>query len=250
MKVTLKANREDVYNAPIIQQNSDTYTPVSNKLIMDLIEDKLRDNGLVVQSEEYRVARNNVGAIKGIIGSYNITTDDAEYGQKVMFRNSYDKSMSFAIVCGMQVWICSNGCISGEYQYRRIHKGIIRDDNSSTTIDDVQDYIIGGIGALQNSFEHTAEQLNELKHFDVSPKEAYDIVGQLFFEIKAISITQMSIIQKEFENSRNFNHLGESNFTAFDLYNHITESLKTSHPLTYVKDHVDTHNLFEKVFSI
>lgn len=250
MKVISKALREDVYNAPTIQWNNGTYTPVSNKLIMDLIEDKLRDNNLVVRNEDYRVARNNAGAIKGVIGSYNITTDDGEFGQKVMFRNSYDKSMSFAIVCGTIVWICENGCISGDYQYKRVHRGVIRDDESSTTIDDVQDYIIGGISSLQVTFEKNVNQLNELRKFEISPKESYDLIGQLFFEMQTINITQMAIIQREFSNSKNFKHLGETDFTAYDLYNHITESLKTSHPLNYFKDHQDTHKLFEKVFSI
>ena len=167
-----------------------------------------------------------------------------------MFRNSYDKSMSFAIVCGTIVWICENGCISGEYQYRRIHRGIIRDDTSSTTIDDVQEYIVGGIGALQKTFEKNVFQLNELKKLEISPKDAYNIIGRLFFDMQTINVSQMSIIQKEFADSRNFRHIGDSDFTAYDLYNHITESLKTSHPLNYFKDHQDTHKLFEEIFNI
>ena len=60
----------------------------------------------------------------------------------------------------------------------------------------------------------------------------------------------MSIIKKEFECSRHFRHLGDSAFTAYDLYNHITESLKTSHPLSYIDDHVTTHDVFMKTFKV
>lgn len=250
MRVSTLTSREDVYNAPTIPWNNGTYTPVSNKLIMDLIEDKLSQNGLIIKNQEYRTARTENGLIKGVIGGYNITTGDGEFGQRVMFRNSYDKSMSFAIVCGTLVFICENGAISGEYQYKRIHRGVIRDDNSSTTIDDVQDYIIGGIGALQNSFEHTVEQLKELKHFEVSPKEAYNILGELFFKQEVVTINQMSVIKKELQFSQNFKHLGDKDFTAYDLYNHVTESLKKSHVSSYVQDHIATHKLFETVFGI
>ena len=125
MKVNIQAKREDVYNAPIIPWNNGTYTPLANSTIMNLIDLKIQNAGLAVKSENYRVATSKEGLIRGVIGSYNITTDNGEFGQRIMFRNSYDKSMSFAFVCGSVVWICENGCISGDYQYRRIHKGTL-----------------------------------------------------------------------------------------------------------------------------
>lgn len=249
MKNLTLTTRENVYNAPTFNWDSLTYTPVSNKSIMDLIEDKINNLGLKVKSEEYRVARTNQGIVKGVIGSYNIVTPNEEFGQKIMFRNSYDKSMSFAFVCGALVWICSNGCIKGDYQYKRIHRGIVEGD-TSTTMEDVVSNINSGINSLQESFNVLTKQMLELKHFEIGPKSIYDILGKLFFEKEAISITQMSIIKKELEFSRDFRHLGDTDFTAYDLYNHITESLKVSHPLTYIKDHVKTHTLFEEVFDI
>ena len=242
-------DRQQVYTAPTMQWDSESYTPVSNKLIMDLIEDKLNQNNLVVKNQEYRTYRNNSGIIRGVIGGYDIATPDNEFGQRVMFRNSYDKSMSFAFVCGTVVWICSNGCISGDYKYRRIHRGVITDE-SSTTIEDIIENIEGGFNILQNSFEQNSRQLNELKHFEISPEESYKILGELFFKQEVISIQQMSVIKKELSFSQNFRHIGDTDFTAYDLYNHITESLKQSHPLNYVDDHVKTHKLFEKTFNI
>ena len=249
MKALVKATREDVYNAPIIPWNNGTYTPLPNKNIMDLVESRIHSLGLQIKSEEYKVTTSNEGLIKGVIGSYNIATSDGEFGQKIMFRNSYDKSMSFAFVCGMIVWICSNGCISGDYTYKRMHKGSFL-ENTSTTEKDVVENVNGGFSALQVSFEHNRAQLNELKHFEISPEESFGILGQLFFVKKVISISQMSIIKRELDSSSNFRHLGATDFTAYDLYNHITESLKTSSPLSYINDHVETHKLFEKTFCV
>lgn len=243
------ADREEVYNAPIIPWNNGTYTPLANSMVMDLIDTKINNLGLVVKDEHYKVTRTSDGLIKGVIGSYDISTPDGDYGQRVMFRNSYDKSMSFAFVCGMVVWICSNGCISGDYQYRRIHRGAFL-EGTSTTEKEVIASVEGGFTVLQNSFEHTSEQLNELKHFEVSPEEVFKILGTLFFTKQVINITQMSIIKRELASSQNFRHLGDLKFTAYDLYNHITESLKTSHPTTYVNDHVVTHSLFEETFNL
>ena len=99
------SNRNSVYNAPTIPWDSDTYTPVSNKFIMDTIEDKLRNLGLIIKNENYKTTNTNTGLVKGVIGSYDISTDDGEFGQRLMFRNSYDKTMSFAVVAGSLCWI-------------------------------------------------------------------------------------------------------------------------------------------------
>lgn len=249
MKRLTTTDRIDVYNAPTISWNNDTYTPISNKFVMDMVEDKIRNLGLVVKNENYIATKNENGSIKGVIGTYDIATPDEEFGQRIMFRNSYDKSMSFAFVAGTVVWICTNGCIKGNYQYKRIHRGTFIDDTSSTK-EDVVENIDNGFKALQTSFDKISSQLRELKHYQISPSESYDILGQLFFEQQVISINQLSIIKREFERSVNFRHIGDSDFTAYDLYNHITESLKTSHPLTYISDHVSTHALFEKTFNV
>lgn len=245
----MQASRGEVYDAPAVDWNNKTYTPVSNKLIMDLVDKKIAEAGLSIQGEEYKVARNMDGHIRGVIGSYNITTPDQEFGQRIMFRNSYDKSMSFAFVCGMVVWICTNGCISGDYQYKRVHRGRLEDDGS-TTIEDIVENINGGFNVLQNSFESTRTQLNEMKHFEISPEDTYNIVGELYFKQEVLSSTQLSIVKKQLASSSNFRHLGDTNFTAYDLYNHITEALKESHPATYISDHVKTHNLFKKTFEL
>jgi hypothetical protein len=216
---------------------------------MDMINSKLDDLGLTVRNDNFMTARTNNGLVKGVIGTYDIIADDNDFGQRLVFRNSYDKSMSFAFAVGTVVFCCTNGCIKGDYQYKRMHRGVITDESSSTQEAIIKN-IDGGFTMLQASFEKTSVQLRELQQFEISPTESYDIIGKLFFEQQVISITQLSTIKKEFEQSKNFHHLGDKDFTAYDLYNHITESLKASHPLSYISDHVKTHSLFEEVFNV
>ena len=249
MKKLLVTKKDEVYNAPTIPWNNGTYTPISNKFIIDMIRDKINNLGLVLKNENYKAYTNEKGLVRGTIGSFDVVTDDNDFGQRVMFRNSYDKSMSFAFVCGMVVWICENGCIKGDYQYRRIHRGVIT-ETSSTTQEDIILNINDGFKSLQASFEKTSFQMNEMKHLEISPNESYNILGELFFQKEILSITQLSSIKKELLYSKNFRHLRDTQFTAYDLYNHVTEVLKTSHPLTYIHDHVETHKLFEQTFNI
>ena len=243
------SDRDSVYNAPTIPWDSNTYTPVSNKFIMDTIEDKLRNLGLTIKNESYKTTNTNTGLVKGVIGSYDISTDNGEFGQRLMFRNSYDKTMSFVVVAGTVCMICTNGCISGDYQYKRIHKGVILGE-TSTTKEDIVTNINGGISVLQTAFENIVRQMEELKHFEVSPQDTYNILGELFFKKEVLTITQMSIIKRELQFSKNFKHLFDKDFTAFDLYNNITEALKTSHPTEYIGDHINTHNLFKELFKL
>jgi hypothetical protein len=62
-KVATIASRSSVYEAPFIDWNNDTYTPVANKTIMDLIDDKISSLNLKVKNEEYRVSKSNDGLI-------------------------------------------------------------------------------------------------------------------------------------------------------------------------------------------
>jgi hypothetical protein len=185
-----------------------------------------------------------------VIGSYDIVTNDNnELGQKLVFRNSYDKSMSFAFAVGACVFCCSNGVIKGDFQYKRAHRGILEEDlDTSSTLRDITEKIEHGMNVLQDSFNILSEQMDVFKHFEIAPNDVFKIIGKLFFEDEVLSVTQVSIVKKELEYSNNFRHLGDLDFTAFDLYNHITEALKTSHPRTYISNHIKTHKLFEDLF--
>ena len=89
MKKLLEADRQEIYEAPIIDWNNNTYTPISNKYIMDLIEEQIDKAGLIVKNTHFTASRTTENKVKGVIGGYDIMTDDEEFGQRLMFRNSY-----------------------------------------------------------------------------------------------------------------------------------------------------------------
>lgn len=144
---------------------------------------------------------------------------------------------------------CENGCVSGDYQYKRIHKGTILED-TTTTEQDVIANVEGGFQLLQTSFEHNVAQLEELKHYEIGPDDIYRILGILFISKGIVNTGQITTIKRELHSSKHFRHIEDKDFTAFDLYNHITESLKTSAPSDYINDHVQTHKLFEETFNV
>lgn len=240
MKVNELATRAELISTPLpVWEN--TYTPISNKSIFDKIDENIRGGGLKVRKEEYRVARTHSGIIKGVIGAIDIVTPNDEFGQRLMFRNSYDKSMSFAIAVGGVTYICENGMVrSDNFTYKRVHKGTA-DEDSLLNID-------AGFEALDSEFKVICEQMAAFKECHVDKQLMHDLIGNLFFEQEAINSIQLNIVKDELYHSKNFKHITDKDFSAFDLYNHVTESLKRSHPLTYLKSHIQTHNLFESTF--
>jgi len=60
-------------------------------------------------------------------------------------------------------------------------------------------------------------------------------------EHEFINSLQLNIIKKECESSNKFTTIYEPGYTAWDLYNNVTHSLKESSPTTYLQDHIDLH---------
>ena len=240
MKVNELATRSELISTPLPLWE-DSYTAIPNKVIFDKIDENIKGGGLRIKNEEYRVSRTQSGIIKGVIGSIDIVTPNEEYGQRFMFRNSYDKSMSFAVAIGGHVIICENGMVRADnFEYKRVHKGTA-DSDSILNID-------AGFESIDKEFKIITEQMENLKECHVDYELMHDLVGKLFFEQGVISSVQLNIIKDQMWHSDKFLHINDKDFSAFHLYNHITESLKKSAPRTYIQDHVATHKLFESTF--
>ena len=79
---------------------TNTYAPVAHGDIILHTLEALDKRNLQVVSENYVIGNGG----KQVIGCFNINTNlDSEMNMRLMFRNSYDKSMSLAYVSGAQV---------------------------------------------------------------------------------------------------------------------------------------------------
>ena len=106
---------------------TDSYTPISHEAIINKVKEELDKNSLVLTSSSYNSARNG----RVVVGNYNISAGNPDYMMRIMFKNSYDKSVSFGMASGLNVFICTNGCVSGEYSLKRKHTGIADKDVDS-----------------------------------------------------------------------------------------------------------------------
>ena len=220
--------KEELYNV-IVPQKTNYYTPIHHRDVIESILEEIDKNNFRVVKEEYRVAS------KGhkLIGYFDLDANDSEFGIRVAFRNSYDKSMSFALVSGNFVAICSNGMITGEYSMKRKHTGLA---------DYIADnYIHDTISQVGDIFEEIKRDSLLFKSQSIDEKNSAQWIGELLIKEEIINGMQAGIVREQLYHSEKFNTIPNNDFSVWDLYNHVTESLKRSHPLTYIADHCNLH---------
>lgn len=214
-----------------------SYTPIHHGSIISKIAEEADRNNLNILSKSYSAARDG----KVIVGNYNIFADDPKFQMRIMFKNSYDKSVSFGLACGASIICCTNGLISGEYTLKRKHTG---------TADQRVDYFISeSIKELGDYYYKLKADADNLSTIGIDRATTYDLIGRMFIDEGIINSMQLNIVKDQLLNSQNFTPITEYNFTAWDLYNAVTESLKKSHPTTYIADHANLHSLMLNQFA-
>ena len=222
-------NRDELF-AISLPTETDSYTPVPNRFILDTVDHMAKTMGLSLRAERFDSAKQG----KMVIGNLNYEGTDPDMGIKIAFKNSYDKSRSFGIAAGANVWVCLNGMIQGQIIMNRVHTGEAR------LI--VHQQIHMAFEAMIEEYNRMIEIRSELKKTPMLREEAQAVVANLFFHEESISSVMLNIIKTAWNNQHgNFAPIDSQNFTAWDCYNHITEGLKRSHPTDYISNHISVH---------
>ena len=225
----------DLYNVRI-PASTDSYSAVSHQNIIEAVYEQLDKRNLQVVNEKYNVAANG----DKVIGYFDMNyMGNSEMGMRLAFRNSYDKSMSVAFVAGTQVFICSNGCISGEIQFLRKHTGSV--------LTELNNKIVTTIEQLEDHFLRTERHSIQMKSIELPKIKAAELYGRMFMVEDIISPTQLSIVKKEL-NERTHKVFEEE--TLWSAYNHVTFALKEAHPLNYINQHVNLHKFVEAEYQL
>lgn len=228
---------EDLYNVQL-PMRTPGYTPVPHKMITDIIFEELDKSKLKVIQNKYNIAKDG----KQVVGNITIGTDNSDFGMRLAFKNSYDKSMSFGIALGMSVFICSNGVVNGEHSMKRKHTG-------DADIE-IGEYIHSNVASLEEVFHKVLEESMHFKNYLIDERKAAELTGRLFIEEEIINGMQGNIIKEQLYKSENFHNLEKNSefFSAWDYYNAVTESLKLSHPMNFIKNHSDFHRFMMEEF--
>lgn len=222
---------KDLINLEVPQETAH-YKPIGYKRLIDETMEMLDKNNLKIVSRRYQTNR----ALDAAIAYYNVEGPDVPFGFQIGWRNSYNRSMSFAFVSGVHVWICGNGMISGDETFRRKHQG--------TVSLDLRTEMQRQIDSLTETYERTMTDIELLQHKELNTRQMAELAGRLFIEKEVLSPTQMSalkreILQPSFDYSYSGYNFGNNDF--YSLYQHGTYILKESNPYTNVREHVAWH---------
>jgi len=220
--------------AALVPARTETYSPVSHTQVLDAVNSNLVTNNLNIIGR--RMYLNGFGT--KMVGFMDIETEiGKQHGLKMMlgYRNSYDKSMSVAFVTGATVWICGNGLIGGDVlTFKRKHTGNV--------LEEMNERIQIGVDRMREDFGRLNLEVNVLKEFSLTPRQKAEVLGVMYFERNLVTPTQLSVIKGELTGSE---HFKEDN--AWSLYNNVTESLKKSHPVDMINDHIKVHDFMKEI---
>lgn len=103
---------------------------------------------------------------------WSVNASEDAISPALVFRNSYDSSMTIAFALGYQVFICDNLALSGDIKYSRKHIGNnLRRDVIGLTLDLISR------AADQYSFDQEVRLV--MKNTEISDRRGYEILGTL-----------------------------------------------------------------------
>lgn len=208
------------------------YTPIAHGTIIDNTRTCLLKEGFGINQELYKCSLD--GQIAQ--GTYHLNFGpDPDMGLMFAWSNSYNKQMRFKCAIGAHVFICMNGVVSGDLgNYKRKHTG--------SALVDVINSINSQISQAKVYYDNLVADKEMLKQITLTKAQKGEVIGRLFIEQEALTLTQVGMVQREIEKpSHNYSQNPNS---AWDLYNHVTLALKDSHPMSYLTDHQKVHNFF------
>jgi hypothetical protein len=214
-----------------LPEQTKSYKPVSHNKLIDLTLEGIHNSGFIIDSETYTSAKE--GAVAN--ARFNIkNVADSEMQLQIGWQNSYDKSLSLKFAIGTKIFICENGCVSGDHgAFKKKHVGEIQ----SFTPQAITEYI----KRSGDGFTKIQKERDVMKEVEVDTRIRAELIGRMFIEDKFIKSTQLNIIMKELSNPT---HDYNSPNSLWELYNYTTFAMKEIHPNLWMDNHIDAHSFF------
>lgn len=216
----------------------DTYTVIPHEFVIEETLKNLGSQGFSIKNELYR-CNQNANIAQGV---YHLDySDDPDMGMMFAWSNSYDKSMRFKCAIGGYVFVCSNGMVRGDMgSWGRKHTG----SADVETIDTIQTQI----SKAKEYYRQLVYDKETMKEIMVSDTVRAQLVGRLYFEEDLLNSEQLSIIKQQIQ-TPTYEYNAEKK-SLWTLYNHITYSLRASHPKNWLDHQRLVHWFFTQEYGI
>lgn len=217
MKTYYSKSPSGILSLPVPEETN-YYKPVTNRQILTSIADRAKKADLSVFDSRFRNTPS--GLCSGVISFKHRT--NTNFGFQVSFINSYDKTSSLKVAAGANVFICSNGMVIGDVTLIHKHAG------------DVVEEFERIISSAFESQEHILQEANlfhqQALGYRLNKKQTSHILGELFHEHDLLTVTELTAVIAETQESKLFKMSLEKDMHLWNLYNNITEIKKNAHP--------------------
>lgn len=234
--VTWRVPKARLFSAPLPKETR-TYKPVSHKELAETTLEAIHKAGFKLDKHEYSSARG------GLVANARYTImdiADSEMQLEIGWQNSYDKTLSLKFAIGTRIFICDNGCVSGDLgAFKKQHRGEVKDFAPLKMTE--------AISAAGETFKKIQSQRDTMKIIEVNEQTQAELIGRMFIEQEMLNSTQINIIRNEIKKPT-FDY-GCPN-SLWELYNHTTLSMKNLHPRLWMDDHMAVHKFFTNVMDI
>jgi hypothetical protein len=222
--------KELMMNTPVPVQTR-TYKPVSHSSLIDLTLNSIEKAGFTLDKETYSAAAD--GQIAN--GRFSISNvADSEMQLQIGWQNSYNKQLTLKFAIGTRIFICQNGCVSGDFgTFKKKHVGEIQ----SFTPSAIEDYI----KSAGETFTIMQQQREQMKQIEITKRIKAELIGRMMLEEQFITSTQLNIMSRELKAPT---HDYNAKDSLWELYNYTTFAMKETHPSQWMESHIQAHAFF------
>lgn len=235
-KKTYTSNKQALISTPV-PVSTKTYKAVTHGQLIDLTLNGIEKAGFKLDKETYSAA------IDGQIanGKFSISNvADSEMQLEIGWQNSYNKTLTLKFAIGTRIFICQNGCVSGDYgAFKKKHQGGIQEFTPQA----ITDYI----KQAGDSFQMMQTQRQDMKQIELTRRTKAELIGRMMIEEQFITSTQLNIITRELK-APTYNYGAPD--SLWELYQFTTQSMREVHPTLWMDSHIDAHKFFTDYTSV
>ena len=229
-KKTYNTTKEALINTPLPEQTR-TYKPVSHEQLIDLTLNSIHQAGFELDKEMYTASSD--GQIAN--GRFTISNvNDRDMQLQIGWQNSYNKMLTLKFAIGARIFICQNGCVSGDYgAFKKKHVGEVQ----TFTPTAITEYI----KRSGDAFKNLQRERDAMKQVEVSETRRAQLIGQMVIEKEIITPTQMNIVSREIKRPT---HDYDCENSLWELYQYTTFAMKEENPRFWMDKHISAHDFF------
>jgi hypothetical protein len=211
------ATREQIDACPT-PSATDTWHPIPHNSLIDLLERKLPDYGLVVEQQAHGL-HNNGERYFGMfqVGTDGATTDGNDFAMVFGLRNSHDKSFPAGLCLGSGVFVCDNLAFSAEIVVGRRH--------TTHIMRDLPLLLSNAVGRLVEARTTQEDRLAAYKETEITDNQADHLVCEAYRK-GAIAKTRIADVLEQWRTPAHPEFAEDK--TAWRLFNGFTEIYKNS----------------------